>query len=57
MTREVPMTAYVLVHGGNMTTDSWNELAKSNVYPPGGRLGGKIWDPIISALEKAGQRA
>ncbi len=41
------MTAYVLVHGGNMTTDSWNELAKSNVYPPGGRLGGKIWDPII----------
>jgi hypothetical protein len=56
MTREVPMTAYVLVHGGNMTTDSWNELPKSNVYPPGGRLGGKIWDPVISALEKAGHQ-
>ena len=50
------MTAYVLVHGGNMTTDSWNELAKRNVYPPGGRLGGKIWDTIIPALEKAGHR-
>lgn len=45
------MSIYVLVHGGNMSTDSWNELAKSSVYPPGGKLGGKVWDTIIPALK------
>jgi len=44
------MATYVLVHGGNMTTDTWNKLAKRNDYPPGGRLGGRVWDSIIPAL-------
>lgn len=42
---------YVLVHGGNMSTDTWNKLAKHDDYPPGGKLGGKIWDSIIPALK------
>lgn len=44
-------TSYVLVHGGNMSSDTWNKLAQSNDYPPGGLLGGKIWDTIIPALK------
>ncbi|MBM4270793.1 MAG: alpha/beta hydrolase [Deltaproteobacteria bacterium] len=44
------MANYVLIHGGNMTTDTWNNLAKRNDYPPGGRLGGKVWDSIIPVL-------
>jgi pimeloyl-ACP methyl ester carboxylesterase len=46
-----PKGTYVLVHGGNMSTETWNKLAKREVYPPGGRLGGRIWDSIIPALE------
>lgn len=42
---------YVLVHGIDLSTETWNKLAKSNDYPPGGYLGGKIWDSIIPTLE------
>ncbi len=42
---------FILVHGGNMSTDTWNKLAKSNDYPPGELLGNKIWDSIIPALK------
>lgn len=44
-------SAYVLVHGGNMSTDTWNKLAGSNDYPPGGLLGGRIWESIIPDLK------
>ena len=33
-----------------MSTDSWNRLTKRNDYPPGGRLGGKVWDSIVPAI-------
>lgn len=46
-----PTGNFVLVHGGNMSTDGWNRLVNKNVYPPGGRLGGKIWDTIIPTLQ------
>jgi hypothetical protein len=36
------LTDYVLVHGGNMSTDGWNKLAGRDDYPPGGKLGGRI---------------
>lgn len=42
---------FVLIHGGNMSTDTWNKLAKSNDYPHGSLLGGKIWDTIIPILK------
>ncbi len=45
------MADYVLVHGGNLSTDTWNKLAKRNDYPPGGHLGGKIWDKPVLALK------
>lgn len=42
---------YVLVHGGNMSSDTWNRISQTNDYPPGELLGGKIWDSVIPALE------
>ena len=51
-----PTSTYVLVHGGNMSTETWNELAKSNVYAPGGKLGGEVWDTIIPALKAHNHR-
>ena len=46
------MRDYVLVHGGNLSTDTWNNLTKRNDYPPGEHLGGKIWNQTATALEK-----
>ena len=46
-----PTGIYVLIHGGNMSTETWNKLAKSNVYIPGCKLGGRVWDSIIPALK------
>jgi pimeloyl-ACP methyl ester carboxylesterase len=34
-----------------MSTDSWNKLTGKMVYPPGGKLGGKVWDPVVPLLE------
>jgi pimeloyl-ACP methyl ester carboxylesterase len=46
------MATYVLVHGGNMTTDTWNRLTTGNhVQTTDGRMGGKIWDTVIPALK------
>ena len=42
---------YVLVHGGNMSTDSWNKLTIGNpVTTKDGMMGGKVWDGTVSAL-------
>lgn len=41
---------FVFVHGGNMSTDTWNKLANRDDYLPGGKLGGKIWNTLIPAL-------
>ncbi|WP_248610426.1 alpha/beta fold hydrolase [Methanobacterium alcaliphilum] len=45
---------FVMVHGGNMSTETWNALAKSDDYPPGKLLGGKIWDSIVPDLKAQG---
>lgn len=51
------MADYVLVHGGNMTTDTWNRLTTgSPVQTPDGTMGGMIWDPVIPALHAEGHR-
>lgn len=45
------MANYVMVHGGNMTTGSWNKLTRGiPVHTPDGTMGGRIWDPVVSAL-------
>lgn len=50
------MANYVLVHGGNVSTDTWNKLTKRNDYPAGELLGGKIWDNVANALEAQNHR-
>ncbi len=50
------MADYVLVHGGDMTTDWWNKITNSNDYPSGEYMGGKIWDKIVLALKKKNHR-
>ena len=44
------MANYILVHGGNMSTDTWNRLTQRNDYPAGGHLKNKYWDGTVSAL-------
>jgi pimeloyl-ACP methyl ester carboxylesterase len=50
------MATFVLVHGGSMSTDTWNRLAGREDYPPGGELGGKYWDGTVAALSSRGHR-
>lgn len=51
------MTAYVLVHGGNVSTETWNRLTVgSQVHTPDGRLGGRVWDLVVPDLVAAGTR-
>lgn len=50
------MANYILVHGGDISTDTWNALTKTNDYPSGGRLGNKIWGHIVCDLETEGHR-
>jgi hypothetical protein len=45
------MANYVLVHGGNMTTETWNKLTRGDpVHTQDGTMGGRIWDPVIPVL-------
>ncbi len=48
------MSEYVLVHGGNMTSEAWNELAQCPVYPSGLLLGGRVWDSVTPLLRLHG---
>ncbi|HOO76755.1 MAG TPA: alpha/beta hydrolase [bacterium] len=50
------MADYVLVHGGTISTDTWNRLAGREVYPPGGFLGARCWDGTAAALRERGHR-
>jgi pimeloyl-ACP methyl ester carboxylesterase len=48
------MATYILVHGGNMSTDTWNRLAGRQDYPAGGHLGARYWDGTIAWLQDHG---
>jgi pimeloyl-ACP methyl ester carboxylesterase len=51
------MATYVLVHGGNMTTDTWNKLTRGNPFHThDGTMGGRIWDPVVPALKEHNHR-
>jgi pimeloyl-ACP methyl ester carboxylesterase len=50
------MAVYILVHGGNMSTDTWNRLSGKNTYPPGGLLGAKVWDGTAAYLALHGHQ-
>jgi pimeloyl-ACP methyl ester carboxylesterase len=45
------MANYVLVHGGNISTETWNKLTTGNpVHTNNGMMGGTCWDGTVSAL-------
>jgi pimeloyl-ACP methyl ester carboxylesterase len=50
------VAVYVLVHGGNMSTDTWNRLSRTNAYRPGEHLGARYWDGTVSYLAAHGHR-
>jgi len=50
------MTTFILVHGGNMSGDTWNRLTGRNTYPPGTLLGAKVWDGTKAYLESHGHQ-
>lgn len=51
------METYVLVHGGNMSTQTWNKLSGQNIVTEDGHMGARYWDGTVAALEAAGHRA
>ena len=51
------MAIYILVHGGNISAETWNRLARRNDYPEGTLLGARCWDGTVAALKAHGHRA
>jgi pimeloyl-ACP methyl ester carboxylesterase len=55
--RIIAMATYVLVHGGNMSTETWNKLTVGeHVYTEDGHLGARYWDGTVSALRAHNHR-
>jgi pimeloyl-ACP methyl ester carboxylesterase len=50
------MATFILVHGGNMSADTWNRLSGRHDYPDGGHLGAKYWDGTATVLREHGHR-
>lgn len=51
------MADYVLVHGGNVSTDTWNRITKGpQIHTADGRLGGAVWDSVTPALREHNHR-
>jgi len=51
------MATYILVHGGNMSTETWNRLTRGDpVYTKDGYLGARYWDGTVSALKAHNHR-
>lgn len=52
------MATFVLVHGHNMSTETWNKLTVGDpIHTDDGHLGGKYWDGTVSALKAHKYRA
>jgi len=51
------MATYVLVHGGNVSTETWNTIAKTKpIYTASGRMGGRVWETVTPALKAQNHR-
>jgi len=48
---------FVLVHGGSISTDTWNRQSGRSDYPPGEYLGGRCWEGTVRFLASTGHRA
>jgi len=54
----LPPADYLLVHGGNMAADAWNKLTTGkHINTEDGKMGGRIWDPVVPVLRKHKHRA
>ncbi len=52
------MATFVLVHGHNMSTETWNKLTVGDpIQTEDGHLGGRYWDGTVSALKAHNYRA
>ncbi|MEN6609969.1 MAG: alpha/beta hydrolase [Methanoregulaceae archaeon] len=52
------MATYVLVHGGNISTTTWNRFTvRDPIHTADGLLGGKCWDGTAADLAADGHRA
>ena len=48
--------SFVLVHGGNMSTETWNRFTiGERVSTPDGKMGGRIWEPVLAELRPNAQ--
>lgn len=47
---------FVFVHGGDMSTKTWNMLSGQKIHTDNGRMGGKIWDGTIAMLRSMGHK-
>ncbi|MFA4848236.1 MAG: alpha/beta hydrolase [Methanoregula sp.] len=51
------MATYILVHGGNMSTETWNKLTIGDpVHTKDGYLGAGYWDGTVSTLRSHNHR-
>lgn len=51
------MVTYVLVHGGDVSTETWNKLTSgAPIHTANGRLGGRVWERVTPALKAKGHR-
>jgi pimeloyl-ACP methyl ester carboxylesterase len=51
----VLMAWYIMVHGGDMGTETWNRLSGGEpVHTPNGRMGARVWDTVIPVLKAQG---
>lgn len=53
---EPRVATFILIHGGNITAETWNRLTGRNTYPPGTLMGAKVWDGTKAFLESHGNR-
>jgi pimeloyl-ACP methyl ester carboxylesterase len=51
------MADYVLVHGGDVSTETWNRLSKDvPVHTSNGRMGGRVWETVTPFLTEGGHQ-
>lgn len=50
------MATFVLVHGGNMSTKTWNQLSGQDIYTEDGHMGASYWDGTVEALKASGHQ-
>lgn len=49
------MAVFVFVHGGDVSTETWNNLTRdAPVHTANGRLGGRVWENVTSDLRANG---